>query len=58
MAIYVRGGSRIFRTLVKHFVAEHWWRGPLLTGGGGTFDGGGGGAKQINIFMCSVYENM
>jgi hypothetical protein len=22
-----RGGSRIFRTLVKNFVAEHWGRG-------------------------------
>jgi hypothetical protein len=22
-----RGGSRIFRTLVKNFVAEHWRRG-------------------------------
>jgi hypothetical protein len=49
-----RGGSRIFRTLVKNFVAEHCMgEGVLLTGGPG------GVAKQINIFyMCSVYEKM
>jgi hypothetical protein len=52
----IRGGSRIFRTLVKNFVAEH--RGGGVIRGGGvvvTFDGEGV-ANQIN--MCPVCEKM
>ena len=46
-----RGGSRIFRTLVKNFVAEH-------RGGGGTFDGGGGGELICRIDLVKRLSNI
>jgi hypothetical protein len=49
-----RGGSRIFRTLVKNFVAEHWRGG----GGGGALGGGGGGGggpSKLIFFICVLF---
>ena len=42
-----RGGSRIFRTLVKNVVAEHRGRG-TFDWGSGYFRRGGGGDSQAN----------